>query len=72
MTDKSLLEARLSEAETARHKLLLGKSATSTGFDGKQVTYQPTDLGQLNLYIRSLKIELGLPIKSRATQFRYC
>lgn len=72
MTDKAVLEARLLEAETARHKLLLGKTSTAMGFDGKQVTYKPADIGQLNLYIRQLKQDLGLSVKSRVTQFRYC
>jgi hypothetical protein len=71
MTDKAVLQARLDQAEVAKHKLLVGQSATAVDYDGKKIAYKPTDIGTLNLYIRQLKQELGLTVSSRNTQFRY-
>lgn len=54
------LQTWLTEAEQARHELIVGTRAVSvsTG-SGKSVTYTATDLGKLDAYIASLRVQLG-------------
>lgn len=54
------LQTWLTEAEQARHELIVGTKAVSvsTG-SGKSVTYTATDLGKLDAYIVSLRKQLG-------------
>ena len=62
MATTQQLQAWLSEAEQARHELLLGTRAVSvsTG-SGKSVTYTATDIGKIDAYIASLRKQLGQP-----------
>lgn len=60
MATTQQLTTWLAEAEQARHELLLGTRAVSvsTG-SGKSVTYAATDIGKLDVYIASLRTQLG-------------
>lgn len=51
----------LDEALEVRHQLMLGRSAVTVSSGGKSVTYHSTDLGRLDLYIASLRTQLGQP-----------
>ncbi len=59
MTDTVTLEARLAEAETAYHALLIGQTVQAAGLDGRSVTYTPADADKLAGYIQMLKVQLG-------------
>jgi len=39
MTDRSILQARLSEAENALHKLIVGKASVQLNYQGESVTF---------------------------------
>lgn len=54
------LQTWLTEAEQARHELIVGTKAVSvsTG-SGKSVTFTATDIGKLDVYIASLRTQLG-------------
>jgi len=60
MPSQQQLAAWLAEAEQARHELIVGTRAVSvsTG-SGKSVTYTATDLGKLDAYIATLRVQLG-------------
>lgn len=61
MATTEQLEARLSEAEDAFHKLSLGTSVVEIrDSNGESVRYTSTDKSTLASYIGSLKAQLGL------------
>lgn len=53
------LTARLAEAESALHGLLVGKATVQIAYDGESVTYSQADEGRLRRYIAELKGNLG-------------
>ncbi|MDD9738437.1 gpW family head-tail joining protein [Marinovum sp. SP66] len=57
--DKATLEARLTEAQTALHALMVGQSATVVGYDGHRTEFAPVDEVKLRRYIQQLKRDLG-------------
>ena len=60
MATQQQLEAWLSEAEQARHELIVGNKAVSvSSSSGKSVTYTAAELTKLDAYIASLKAQLG-------------
>ena len=60
MATQQQLEAWLAEAEQARHELMLGDKAVSiSSGSGKSLSFAATDLGKLDLYIASLRRQLG-------------
>lgn len=59
MADTETLEARLSAAEEALHRVLVGESVTVVGYDGHRTEYSPAREGDLRRYIRSLERQLG-------------
>ncbi|WOC15449.1 gpW family head-tail joining protein [Pseudochrobactrum sp. MP213Fo] len=65
MTDRSILMARLSEAETALHQLIVGKTTVQLSYQGESVTFSSADEGRLRLYISDLRAQLGLGGTSR-------
>jgi len=71
MTDRKEVEAKLQSARAALHKVIIGEKATAMSYDGKSMTYTPADETKLRRYIRELEIELGHPVRSRITSFRY-
>ena len=59
--DRDSLLKRLSEAETAYHRLLLGsKASVVVDQNGERVEFQTTTAGRLAAYIQQLKSQLGL------------
>lgn len=54
------LTARLTEAESALHKVMIGGGTASIAYDGESVTYTQTDEGKLRRYIAELRAQLGL------------
>lgn len=60
MTDRTVLMARLSEAETALHKLIVGKTTVQLSYQGESLTFTTADEGRLRLYINELRAQLGL------------
>ncbi|WP_439273556.1 gpW family head-tail joining protein [Pseudochrobactrum sp. HB0163] len=65
MTDRTILQARLTEAETALHKLMVGNATVQLSYQGESVTFTTADEGRLRLYIRELRMQLGLESTSR-------
>lgn len=70
MSEKEILEARLSEAETALHSLMIGQSVTVVDYDGRSTRYAPSDEGRLRAYIRELQQSLGKGPRRRAIAVR--
>ena len=70
MTDKSILLARLTEAEAALHKLMVGKASVQLSYQGESVTFTTVDEGRLRLYIGELRAQLGLASASRSRSRR--
>lgn len=69
MTDLATLQAWLTEAETARHKLVTGSLRASVGYNGQQVTFSKTQLADLDAYIASLKSQIaGIEGDARAVR----
>jgi len=58
--DTALLTTRLSDAQLALHKLMIGQSATATGHDGKSVAFTPADEPKLRAYIAELQKSLNV------------
>ncbi|ETW10642.1 putative Head-to-tail joining protein W (gpW) [Roseivivax marinus] len=58
-TDAATLETRLTEAEDALHRLLVGTTVTVVGYDGHRTEFAPSDETRLRRYIASLKRQLG-------------
>ena len=70
MASLATLQTWLTEAETARHKLMTGSRAISLTYAGRSVSYTSADLAALNSYIDDLKSQIatasGQPVaKSR-------
>lgn len=60
MATTQQLTAWLAQAEQARHELLIGERAVSvSSSSGKSVTFTATDIGKLDVYIASLRAQLG-------------
>ncbi len=70
MTDRSILLARLTEAETALHKLMVGKASVQLSYQGESVTFTTADEGRLRLYISELRAQLGFASTSRSRSRR--
>ena len=61
---------RLSEAETALHKLIVGKTTVQLSYQGESLTFTTADEGRLRLYISDLRAQLGLGGASRTRSRR--
>lgn len=60
MTNKETLKIRLSEAEEAYHKLMIGAQEVSVNVGGfGSVTYSQANISSLEKYISSLKSQIG-------------
>lgn len=60
MATTEQLQTWLTEAETARHKLMIGAAEASVQYEGKgQVTYTKADVSLLDAYIASLRSQLS-------------
>lgn len=58
--------ARLTEAETALHKLNTGSAVQSLSYDGESVTFTQTSAGRLRAWIGEMRVALGLQTFGRA------
>jgi len=58
MADLATLQARLSEAEAALHKLMTGRGEVSVGHGDKQVTFTKANTDGLQSYIRNLEYQI--------------
>lgn len=70
MSVRSILLARLTEAEAALHKLMVGKASVQLSYQGESVTFTTADEGRLRLYIGELRAQLGLANASRSRSRR--
>lgn len=59
MTDIATLEARLTESETALHKLMTGAGVAKVSYEGEATEYTRASVPELRRYIASLKRQLG-------------
>jgi hypothetical protein len=66
----AIVEARLADAETALHGLMVGKAAVTIAYDGESVTYTATSEGKLRSYIRGLQAQLGTVCGARQKGIR--
>ncbi|GGJ14112.1 gpW family head-tail joining protein [Neoroseomonas lacus] len=75
MADAATLQARLSEAETAYHRLLTGSKAEQVTYAAGQVSrsmkYTQANIDALRGYIADLRRELCLPSRRRAIGVRF-
>jgi hypothetical protein len=59
MTDITTLRTWLSEAETARHKLVTGSKVERLQHGDKSTQFTPANLADLDSYIGSLKSQIA-------------
>lgn len=71
MTDQAILEARLTEAEEALHKLRLGQAAVSVSYDGRDTSFKAANIAQLIGYVEELRRALGKPGRRRGIGVRF-
>ena len=57
--ETATLEARLTEAENALHKLLLGQTVIVVSYDGHRTEFKPADESKLRRYVQELNRQLG-------------
>lgn len=56
---------RLTEAEDALHKLLIGTSEVELSYDGRTIKYTKANIADLRAYIAELKAETGAISRGR-------
>ncbi|WP_321829756.1 gpW family head-tail joining protein [Thalassovita sp.] len=71
MADEATLSARLTEAETALHKLMMGSLIVEVEYEGHRTKFKSTDEQKLRSYIRDLKQQLGQPVAARSRAVRF-
>jgi len=59
MADLATLKLRLTEAESALHRLSIGKSVVSISDGERKLTYTAATIGQLRAYIDDLKRQIA-------------
>lgn len=59
MSDLATLQTRLTEAESAYHRLMTGSLEESISFNGRSVGYKPSDAPKLQSYISDLKSQIA-------------
>lgn len=59
MADRALIQSRLTQAETALHKLLTGDATVQLSYQGESVTFSLADEGRLRRYIAELRAQLS-------------
>lgn len=62
----STLQAWLSQAQTAYMQLMTGGKPVTVSYDGKNVTYEPTDVQKIESFIALLQRQLGINHGRRA------
>ena len=63
--NRATWEARLTEAETALHQVMVGTGVASLSYDGETVTYTRSSAAQLRAYVNELQKALGKITQSR-------
>ena len=63
--NRATWEARLTEAETALHKVMVGTGVASLAYDGETVTYTRANVARLQAYVNELQTALGKTTRSR-------
>lgn len=63
---RAAIEAQLTDARAALHRLEIGHMEASVSYSGEQVTYSAADRASLRKYIRDLEAQLGLRSSGRA------
>lgn len=59
--ERTVLQQRLSEAETAHHQLMMGsKASVIVDSNGERIEFQAANASRLAAYIQDLKRQLGL------------
>jgi hypothetical protein len=69
MVDVATLEARLAEAETALHEVVVGGKVATVSSNGRSVTYTQADVQELRRYIQGLRVALGRGTGTSVTPF---
>jgi hypothetical protein len=60
MADLATLQQRLTEAETARHQILIGSKAEMVDMsNGQRVTYTRVNVDKLDAYIADLRAQIA-------------
>ena len=57
--DLATLQARLTDAQLAYHKLMIGGAMASVSYDGKSVTYTQATMSNLAAYITLLQNQIA-------------
>lgn len=65
-TPKATLQQWLNDAQLALHELSIGRRVQATGYDGKNVSLTPTDIGKVETWIVTLQRQLGMRIRRHA------
>lgn len=65
-TPKTTLQQWLLDAQLALHELNIGRRVQASGYDGKNVTLTPTDIGKVENWITQLQRQLGMRIRRHA------
>lgn len=60
MADLDTLQARLTEAEEAYHKLMTGAREVMVGDGDSRVTYAEADADRLAVYVRDLRQQISV------------
>lgn len=59
MADLTQLRTWLSEALSARHKIMTGTQAVTLAYEGRSVSYNQANLDALNAYINDLNAQIA-------------
>jgi hypothetical protein len=71
MTETSVLQERLKEAEDALHKLNTGAHEVEVEYEGFKTKYSPIKRADLQRYVNSLKTQLGMPVAKMSRHVRF-
>jgi hypothetical protein len=63
---RALLEAQLTEARAALHRIEIGGAEVSLSYNGESIAYSAATSGGLRVYIRGLEAQLGYRSSGRA------
>lgn len=64
--ERAVLEARLTEADAALHKLRMGGQVVEVRTETESVKYAAADAGRLAAYVAQLRRQLGLTARAGA------
>lgn len=70
MTDLATLQNRLTEAETARHEMAMGRTVTQSSYTDHGVSLAAVSMADLDAYIERLKREIAAKSSTSARRPR--